>query len=70
MTKSDQAALTMLRSVAETIAVIDGPISSRVASGLLLIASDLLGERRAPISMATVDAIVALVTALRADITA
>lgn len=66
----DRAAMTLLTAVTEHFAEIDGPISSRVASGALLALSGLLQERRAPISLRTLEAIMGVVVALRDDITA
>ena len=66
----DRAGLTLLTAVTETIAEIDGPISPRVASGALLAMSGILQERRAPITVQTLEAIMGLVVAIRDDLKA
>ena len=70
MTHADQAALTLLSEVSGAIARIDGPVSSRVGSGVLLAISGVVRERRAPISMRVLEALMGLVVAIRDDITA
>ena len=70
MRHRDQAAAAVVMAVTETIAEIDGPISPRVAAGALLALSGLLQERRAPVTMRTLEAIMGLVVALREDIAA
>lgn len=64
----DTAGMTMLTAVTQTIADVDGPISPRIGAGALLAMSGILQERRRPISMATLEAIMAVVVALRDDI--
>lgn len=66
----ERAALTLLTAVTETIAEIDGPISPRVASGALMAMSGILQERRVPLSMRTLEAVMGLVVALRDELAA
>jgi hypothetical protein len=70
MTQTDRAAMTMLEAVTHTIAGIDGPISSRVGAGVLLALSGIIQERRAPLEMNTLQAIMGLVVAIRDDVAA
>lgn len=70
MMTQDRAALTLLTAVTQTIAEIDGPISPRVASGTLMVLSGMLQDRRSPITLRTLEAIMGLVVAIREDITA
>lgn len=70
MTKTDRAAVTVLDAVTETIAHVDGPISPRVGAGVLLALSRIIQERRAPLAIGTLEAIMALVVAIREDVTA
>jgi hypothetical protein len=70
MTQTDRAAMTMLEAVTHTIAQVDGPISSRIGAGILLALSGIIQERRVPLDMATLEAIMGLVVAIRTEITA
>lgn len=65
---TEPAALTLLTAVTQTIAQIDGPISPRVASGALMAMSGILQERRAPLSLRTLEAVMGLVVALREEL--
>lgn len=62
-----RASMTMLTAVTETFAEIDGPIPSRVASGVLLALSGMLQDHRDPITLRTLEAIMGVVVALRDD---
>jgi hypothetical protein len=68
MSQTDRAAMTMLEAVTHTIAEIDGPISSRIGAGVLLALSGVIQERRQPLALGTLEAIMGLVVAIRADI--
>ncbi len=69
-TIQDRAAATVLNAVTEHFAGIEGPISSRVASGALMALSGLLRERRGPLPMQTLEAIMGLIVAIREDLAA
>lgn len=64
----DRAAMTLLTAVTQIFAHTDGPIPSRVAAGALMAISGILQERRAPIGLATLEAIMAVIISLRDDI--
>lgn len=63
---SDNGVL-MLSEVTRMVTGAGGPISSRVGAGILQALSGILQERRRPLSPQAVEAIEALVTALRGD---
>jgi hypothetical protein len=70
MKHGDEAAISILTEATRSMAEIDGPISGAVASGVLLVVSTVVLQRRAPISLATLEAMMGLVVALKEDITA
>jgi hypothetical protein len=70
VTHADQTAIVVLSEVTNIVAQVDGPISARVASGVLLAIAGVIRERRAAISVSVLEAIMGLVVALREDIAA
>lgn len=69
MTAADNAALRLLARTAEAIASVNGPISSGTAAAALMAVVSVIRSRNRPISMQTLDGIVALIEAVRDDIT-
>jgi hypothetical protein len=69
MTDVDDAAILLLASVAEALASVTGPITAATASAAMGAVATVLRVRKAPITMQTLDAILALIQAVREDIT-
>lgn len=69
MTPQDHASITLLTAVAAAIASVDGPIGAETAAAALGAVKRVIQSRGDAISMQTLDAIVALIEAVRDEIT-